>query len=200
MESIVELSAEGPDIYEEYIRVPMYVDVDSILDLESMDNGNQGFMLTEKKMASPYRKVYEDTEDSPIPRNGRWDLSNWGFFAARKDGVLIGGCVVAMKTEQIHMLEGRSDMAVLWDIRVHPQQKHLGIGTKLFQMARGHAEAGGCNWMKIETQNVNVSACRFYRRQGCHLGGIVRHAYREYPEEVQLLWYLPLSIERTGGT
>ena len=49
--------------------------------------------------------------------------------------------------------------------------------------------------MKIETQNVNVPACRFYAQQGCHLGAILRYGYAGCPEvahEAMLLWYLDL--------
>jgi hypothetical protein len=42
---------------------------------------------------------------------------------------------------------------------------------------------------KSETQNNNVSACRFYAKQGCVLGGINRYAYPDHPDEAQLLWY-----------
>ena len=47
--------------------------------------------------------------------------------------------------------------------------------------------------VKIETQNVNVPACRFYSKQGCHLGEYNRYAYVGRPEvarEVMLVWYL----------
>ena len=47
--------------------------------------------------------------------------------------------------------------------------------------------------LKIETQNTNVRACRFYERQGCQLRAIHRAAYPELPEEIQLLWYKDLS-------
>ena len=50
--------------------------------------------------------------------------------------------------------------------------------------------------MKIETQNVNVPACRFYQRLGCRLGEIHRYGYaavRAVAGEVMLNWYLDLS-------
>jgi hypothetical protein len=46
--------------------------------------------------------------------------------------------------------------------------------------------------LKIETQNTNVGACRFYERQGCELRAIHRAAYPQFPEEIQLLWYKDL--------
>jgi hypothetical protein len=47
--------------------------------------------------------------------------------------------------------------------------------------------------MTIETQNINVVACRFYARQGCALRTVNHMAYAEFPNEVQLLWYKDLS-------
>jgi hypothetical protein len=45
----------------------------------------------------------------------------------------------------------------------------------------------------VETQNVNVGACRFYVAQGCSLGSAHRYAYENHPDEVQLLWYKDLA-------
>ena len=42
--------------------------------------------------------------------------------------------------------------------------------------------------MKVETRNINLPACLFYQRQGCHLGAINRFACRDYPGETQLIW------------
>jgi hypothetical protein len=44
-----------------------------------------------------------------------------------------------------------------------------------------------------ETQNINVAACRFYAKQGCTLSAINRFAYRDCPEEVQLIWRKELA-------
>ena len=46
--------------------------------------------------------------------------------------------------------------------------------------------------MKIETQDVNVSACRFYAAMGCELGAINRGVYTSLPDETQFLWYKKL--------
>jgi ribosomal protein S18 acetylase RimI-like enzyme len=90
------------------------------------------------------------------------------------------------------MLEGRRDLAVLWDIRVAPDARHQGVGSALFQKVEAKAKLHGCRQLMIETQNTNVGACRFYERQGCRLQTINRAAYPEYPDEIQLLWYKDL--------
>jgi len=68
-----------------------------------------------------------------------------------------------------------------------------GLIGALFQAAGDWARAHGCGWLKIETQNVNVAACRFYQKMGCSLGGIDRFAYPQLPGEVQLLWWKALQ-------
>ena len=50
--------------------------------------------------------------------------------------------------------------------------------------------------MKIETQNTNVPACRFYQRMGARLGEIHRFGYVAVPAvagEVMLNWYIKLQ-------
>ncbi len=100
--------------------------------------------------------------------------------------------MLAWRMENVHMLEGRDDLAVLWDLRVHPDHRRTGVGQRIFVAAVDWARQHDCVELKIETQNVNVPACRFYARQGCRLGSIVSHAYAELPDEIQLIWRLSL--------
>ena len=102
---------------------------------------------------------------------------------------------MAVDTPGVNVLEGRRDLAVLWDIRVHPDERGRGIGSRLLKCATDWASEGGCKWFKVETQNVYVPACRFYASQGCTLGAIHRYGYAGCPEvahEAMLLWYLEL--------
>jgi GNAT superfamily N-acetyltransferase len=86
-------------------------------------------------------------------------------------------------------------MSGLGDIRVSPEARGKGVGARLFAAVEFWARARGCTRLKVETQNINVPACRFYARQGCVLGAIHRFAYPDLPGEVMLLWYKDL---RTG--
>lgn len=54
------------------------------------------------------------------------------------------------------------------------------------------ARERGRRTLKVETQNTNVPACRFYRRMGCALGAIDLFAYAHLPDEVQLMWFKEL--------
>lgn len=185
------------DRLAEYARVPMVCDVRSVLAVEELDGGIGGLQLREVSLETPYVKDYDaDRGGGPIQWPLEFDLSRWGFWIAREGGEIIGAAAVAWDTPGIHELAGRPDLAVLWDIRVRPAHRRRGVGAALFREAARGAAANGCSLLKIETQNVNVPACRFYSRMGCYLGEIDRLAYVLHPhvaQEVKLSWYKGLS-------
>lgn len=169
---------------DDYQSVPIAFEVHCVLDVAP-----DGNVLSERPLDVPYVKDYGD---GPAQWAEAFDVTNWGSIAARCDGRRVGGAVVAFDTPGVTMLEGRGDLAVLWDIRILPEVRGKGVGFALFRAVERWAIARGCRQLKIETQNINVPACRFYERQGCVLGGIHRFAYPELPEEIQLLWYKAL--------
>ena len=187
----------GVDQLATYAHIPIVFEVGSELRVDAVSSGFGGLLLTEHPLEQPYVKDYdgyaEDENPTGWPR--RFDVSNWAFFLASGGDEAMGGAAVAYRTPGLHMLEGREDLAVLWDIRVRPEDRRKGVGTRLFQRAAAWAKAHGCTQLKVETQNVNVPACRFYVAQGCRLGAIHRYAYAGCPpvaREAMLLWYLGL--------
>ncbi|MBX9690866.1 MAG: GNAT family N-acetyltransferase, partial [Cyanobacteria bacterium] len=121
-----------------------------------------------------------------------FDVSRWGFIVARANGRRIGGAVIAFDTESIDLLERRRDLAVLWDIRIDSTFRGHDVGTALFRAAERWAADRNCSQIKVETQNINLAACRFYARQGCTLGAVNRFAYPDLPHEIQMIWYKDL--------
>jgi GNAT superfamily N-acetyltransferase len=188
----IEISEEPITSLEEYSRIPIAFEVEQVLELTVQDNGLGGILLSERTLDHPYVKDYDALED-PRQWPARFDISNWRLLAARIDGRRVGGAVIAFDAEGLIMLEGRSDLAVLWDIRVAPEARGQGVGSALFRAVEEWAMEKGCRQLKVETQNINLPACRFYARQGCSLGAINRLAYPELPDEVQLLWYKKLQ-------
>ena len=69
------------------------------------------------------------------------------------------------------------------------------MGFALLQAVEDWARARGCRQLKVETQNINVAACKFYARQGFVLAAVDRFAYPTLPHEIQLLWYKNLIPE-----
>lgn len=158
--------------------------VESVFDVLASEGG---WSLHERKLETPYVKDYDLDGDPPTRWAERFDVSKWGLLGAFSDGIRIGGAAVA------RLPDGRRDLAVLWDIRVVPAARGLGVGSALFRAAEAWALSRNCSQLRVETQNINVPACRFYERQGCVLGAVDHDAYPEFPDEVQLLWYKSLS-------
>lgn len=179
--------------FVQYDRIPMNVPVTCELRPEQIDGGLGGIRLREVPVA-PYTKDLSQYEVA-TEYEKEFDLSNWKFFMAFDGEKPVGGITLAARTENVRMLDGRDDLCVLWDIRVHDDYKRRGIGRELFARGVRWAAGAGLRQMKIECQNNNVPACRFYRSQGAVLAAIDGYAYYNDPEirgEIQLIWYLDL--------
>jgi GNAT superfamily N-acetyltransferase len=178
---------------DEYAAIPVAFVVNRILQVTVVDGGLGGMSFTETVVTDPYVKDYDAIEGAaPAHWPERFDISNWGLICGRRAGVRAGGAVIAVRTPGLRILGARDDVAVLWDIRVSSGERGAGVGSALFGAAADWARACGCGWLKIETQNVNTAACRFYQKMGCTLGAIDRFAYPGLPGEVQLLWWKAL--------
>ena len=184
---------EGPSRLAEYCQVPISFEVRSQLVVVPRERGLGGLALEERPVAPPYVKEYDEIEsERPSAWPAKWDLTNWLILAAFAGKQRVAGCAVAFDTPGLDMLAGRKDMAALIDIRVDPAFRGQGIGSALLEQAAEWACGRGCRLLKIETQNNNVPACRFYAKRGCELGAIMRYAYTDYPDEVELIWYKQL--------
>jgi GNAT superfamily N-acetyltransferase len=190
----IELSEDSAAALAEYARVPIRFEVAEIFEVAARKDGLGGFVLTKRRLDSPYVKDYDAIEEeSPAHWAKRFDVSNWVFLAAHAGGRRVGGAALACDTPGVEMLEGRRDLAVLWDIRVAPEARGRGVGAALFRAAEACAATRGCLELKVETQNSNVPACEFYARHGCELRAANCFAYLELPGEIQLLWYKELA-------
>lgn len=179
-----------------YDRVSMRLEVHSVYKIEKINRGLGGFSLIETPVETPYIKDFCSGDDERAARWAeRFDIANWAFFMAFDGERPVGAATVAARTPDVHMLAGRDDLAVLWDIRVQDSYKHRGIGQTLFDMAAAWARTEGLTQMKIECQNNNVPAVNFYHKQGAVLSAVDEYAYyneQEYRHETQLIWYLNL--------
>jgi GNAT superfamily N-acetyltransferase len=180
---VLKIQEMGADILLQYKEIPIAFKVESMLHVDLIKGGLGGIRLKEERVVPSYIKDYDAYEDgSPAEWPKRFDIHNWGIFLALDETHPIGGATVAFNTPELHMLDGRKDLAVLWDLRILPDSRGRGIGTKLFNHAANWSRDQGCKQLKLETQNVNVPACRLYAKQGCQLGEINRYAYAGHPE------------------
>lgn len=196
---MIEIKEESatPATLRAYGEVSIAFLVRSRYEVEPIDHGLGGWTLTEEPVERPYTKDYDQGDgEGPASWAERFDVSRWGVVSAFEGKQRIGGAVIAFDTPGVHMLEGRPDLAVLWDIRVHPDYRRRGIGSRLFPRIVAWATACRCTHLKIETQNVNVPACKYYAHMGCQLRAVHPDAYPHLPNEVQLLWYRRLDEPR----
>lgn len=185
----IEVIEEPITALEAYASIPIAFEVSLVLDVTEADDRPGQFVLTERTLDVPYVKDYDAlTGARPTQWARSFDVSNWGLFAARIEGRRVGGAAVAFNTAGLIILGGRTDLAALWDIRVSPDARGQGVGSALFQAAEVWARTRGCRQLKVETQNINVPACRFYARQGCALCEVDREAYPDLSGEIQLIW------------
>jgi GNAT superfamily N-acetyltransferase len=180
----------------EYASVSIAYEVRTVLQPRQIDNGLGGIRLVEEPLEEPYVKDYDSYKDgAPHRWLQRFDIRNWGFLVARDEKQAVGAAALAYDTPGVLAGEGRRDLTILWDIRVQLGMRGRGIGKILFDHAVEWTRKKGCKRMKIESQNVNVPACRFYAKQGCELGNIDCYGYVGSPQvahEVMLVWYYDL--------
>ena len=188
----IEIREVGPESLGEYLRIPISFRVESILRVELIERGLGGVRLTEEPVEKPYVKDYDE---SVLSRAEEIDPEHWHLLMAFDGDTTVGGAAVAIEEPSINPFNCRDDVAVLWDIRVPPDYRDQGIGSTLFDRAAAWAREHGYKLLAVETQNINVPACRFYARQGCSLGMISPCAYGNDPRlahEAMLVWCLEL--------
>jgi len=171
-----------------YAEIPSTFDVTEVMDVSHEPNYEGRYELSSRPALTPYTKDYDSASGGPAGWAMRFDLSTWGILIARVDGKPVGGAAVAAGVPELDLLNAAADTAVLWDLRVAPDVRRQGVGTALFDAVESWAAAERCGAIVIETQNVNVAACRFYETNGCVLRKVRHHAYLDVPDEVQLLW------------
>jgi GNAT superfamily N-acetyltransferase len=132
-------------------------------------------------------KDYDASGEMPALWAKQFDTSKWRLVVARIDDACVGGAAIAFDTPGLDMLEARTDLAVLWDIRVLPGFRRRGIGAALLAAGEAWSMREGCRQLKVETQNVNVPAYRFYAQNGFVLQSARWNVYPHCPDEVQLL-------------
>ena len=185
----VKFVYESVDVLPEYGHIPISFEVKSVFDVVLIQGGLGGFQLSERNVEPSWIKDYDSYEDQgPAGWAGQWDISNWAVISAFLNGKRIGGCVIAYDTPEFNKSGRGNDVAFLWDLRVSLEYRRQGLGGRLVDAATVWARQHRCRFLKIETQNINVPACRLYAKHGFLLCSINRYAYRELPDESELIW------------
>ena len=163
--------------------------VSEIFDDDAIAALIDGATAVPSSIATPYQKDYDAYPGGhPTQWPVRFDVSSWSVLAAYRGAQRVGGAVVIMHAPRIDLLRDYPDCALLWDIRVAPDARGQSIGSTLLRAVEQVARRRGARVIRVETQQVNVPACRFYRRHGFKLDRATHGVYPDLPNEMQLLW------------
>jgi streptothricin acetyltransferase len=128
-----------------------------------------------------YQKQYIFDEKDPAGCISNPDAV---IYLAYLDGQLAG---------QIGISKHWNAYAWIDDIVVDVEFRRHGVGRALMQKAVDWAKAGQLPGIMLETQDINVTACRFYEKFGFTLRGFDTHLYKGLnpdTDEIALYWYL----------
>jgi ribosomal protein S18 acetylase RimI-like enzyme len=129
----------------------------------------------------PYQKYYVKDE---VDYAAYVDHPDKTIFLAYIDRQVAGQIIMSRHWNQFAYIE---------DIAVDTRFRRRGIGQILLQQAIRWAREIHLAGVMLETQNINVAACRLYERCGFRLGGFDRCLYQGMnpgTEEIALFWYL----------
>ena len=178
----VTVREEDTDDLAGYATVSIAFRVEQILERD-------GERWISRAVAAPWTKDYDLTAGNhPLDLAARFDLTRWGVLSAWRGDARLGGALVAWNTPGVDMLEGRADLAVLWDLRVAARARGQGVGGALVEAVEAWARARACRELKVETQTLNAPACRFYARCGFAVQRVQPGAYADAADEVQVIW------------
>lgn len=83
----VEVSLESMDEIADYARIPISFEVTEVFDVVKSEHADAQLKLSLRRLGVSYLKDYDTiSEEDPTKWARRFDVSKWGFFAARIDG------------------------------------------------------------------------------------------------------------------
>jgi N-formylglutamate amidohydrolase/GNAT superfamily N-acetyltransferase len=145
----IALRAESLTQLRQHVTLPSSFEYRSVFDVME---GAGGITLRERPLAEPRFKHYDSLEN-PLEWLQRFDTSRWILIAAYEGEERVGGVIGAIDTPELDMLEGRSDLAVLWDVRIAPHRRRQGVGALLFRAVEAWARAMGCKELKRNAEH-----------------------------------------------
>lgn len=182
----IELLPPAKEILEAYEKIDIGFEIRSRVQIGPLRNSGGDAII-----ASPEPARWKDydwcEEDRPTVLPSRWNTEHWTVVAAKVGGEWLGGAIVARDTPEMELLGNRRDLALIMDVRVRPDVRGTGTGRSLFAAAAQWAKDRGCVEVRVETQDTNEAACRFYRAMGCSLHSVDEHGY-EGIDEAKIIW------------
>lgn len=135
---------------------------------------------TEDLLDEPYDKAYPDDD---VDYTDYIDNSDMVMYLYVDDGQCMG---------RIRVRKNWNGYALVEDIEVNRCTRGKGIGRQLIRQAVEWAKQKKLGGIMLETQDINLLACRFYAQCGMEIGGIDHFLYSNSPAagEKAIFWYM----------
>ena len=183
----IDVRRENHHSLAAYVTIPIAFDVREVVDVSALRAGAS--QIATRPLSAPYVKDYDAIPlNDPVSWTARYAVHRWIVLVAYIQKQPVGGAVLVTDPQDVTRLGGQPPAALLWDVRIHPDWRHRGIGRVLLDAADDAARAAGCPSIHVETQDINVAACRLYAASGYTLQGITPNAYADANGETELTW------------
>ncbi|MEC0238452.1 GNAT family N-acetyltransferase [Paenibacillus dokdonensis] len=127
-----------------------------------MNDNKLSITLELLPLEAEYHKTYPRDQDD----NDRYDrLLPLGYSLGAYKGEELVGVVICEPQEWNNTL-------YIWDIQVSSEYRRRNIGRALLNIVTENAKKDGFRAIRLETQNYNVPAIRFYNECGFTIDGI----------------------------
>ncbi|PEP91655.1 N-acetyltransferase [Bacillus toyonensis] len=130
-----------------------------------------------------YEKSYLQNDNEELAYNEYINKPNQVIYIALLHNQIIG--FIVLKKNWNHY-------AYIEDITVDKKYRTLGVGKRLVDQAKQWAKESNMPGIMLETQNNNVTACKFYEKCGFVIGGFDFLVYKGLDmtnDEVAIYWY-----------
>jgi streptothricin acetyltransferase len=141
---------------------------------------NGEWSWSEELFETSYEKRYSDDE------------ADYSEYIGSPDKVVFMAYIGNQCAGQIRLRRNWNKYCYIEDIAVGREYRGRGIGRRLINASVEWAKKGGMPGLMLETQDINLAACRFYHRCGFVLGAVDTRLYGNCPnkDEKALFWYM----------
>lgn len=133
------------------------------------------FSLQLEKLPQPYIKSFINELTADDLDSYRQYAEQGLSLAAYAQGHLVGMAIAAA--------ERWNRTLWIWEFHVLPSAQKLGVGRMMMDELTDRGQKAGLRTLRVEAQNTNVPAIRFYRRVGFHLEALDTSFYTNHDLE-----------------